>query len=460
MSKQELLKEAWISGREGSMSGQTQAKAWALREVWKEEHGETAYGMLIHIPSKLYTITPPRGKKEHPSPSALKQLFAKMDHDGDWFPGKSDQVKHGPAPALNGTNQAIIARSAMNLKEKGKEVTYPKVVSHNPKACVNPATNRPVDKKVIYSLLKKRCHDDPNDPADKWVHDYRHSKNALTEPQIEKRFKWSSELEGNILKPQWCYQHLIWTDICNSILPKSEAMHNKQVLARKGRKGWGSKKTKKMSRNLSGDKAPIKQHQWGTIRVWWAPVLARGKLHIEVLGTEFPGEVAAGAAILVGQIRKVMDRRFPGPGKPKILFTDRGQGFYKKQSGKITPEYKAALRENSLQAYYGDDASAQPGSLHEVMLHETAVAWIRYQEEQTRPKEPWLETVVAFTSRMKGVAQDINSRLNVDGLCRDFPKRAAKVKEAQGDRISKYSEFLIMQCKGKAKFLLEFHTLL
>ena len=84
----------------------------------------------------------------------------------------------------------------------------------------------------------------------------------------------------------------------------------------------------------------------------------RGKLHIEILGTEFPGEVAAGAAILASQIRKVVDMRFPGPGKPKILFVDRVQGFYHKIGGKITPEFKAALRENSLQAYYGDDASA------------------------------------------------------------------------------------------------------
>ena len=70
-------------------------------------------------------------------------------------------------------------------------------------------------------------------------------------------------------------------------------MHKKQVIARKGRKGWGSKKTKKKSKNLRGDTGPIKQNQWGTIKVWWAPVLARGKLHIEVLGTDFPGEVAA-----------------------------------------------------------------------------------------------------------------------------------------------------------------------
>ena len=167
------------------------------------------------------------------------------------------------------------------------------------------------------------------------------------------------------------------------------------------------------------------------------------------MGTGFPGEVAAGAAILVGQIRKVVDKRFPGPGKPKILFVDRGQGFYHKMGGKITPQFKAALRDNSLKAYYGDDAKAQPGKLQELMLHETAVAWIRHQEEQTRPKEPWLESVADYTSRMKGVAQDINSRLKVHGLCRAFPKRVTKLIEAEGDRISTYSAFLKTKRTGK-----------
>ena len=93
------------------MSAQTQARAWALREAWRDEHGDKTYGMLTHIASKVYTITPPRAKKEHPATPALLQLFQKIDNDTAWFPGKSEQVQHGPAPAISGTNQGIIARS-------------------------------------------------------------------------------------------------------------------------------------------------------------------------------------------------------------------------------------------------------------------------------------------------------------------------------------------------------------
>ena len=81
----------------GCMSGQTQAKAWALREAWRDEHGDATCGMLTHTASKLYVISPPKEKKEHPTPSALAQLFQKIDSDKEgWFPGKNDQKKRGP----------------------------------------------------------------------------------------------------------------------------------------------------------------------------------------------------------------------------------------------------------------------------------------------------------------------------------------------------------------------------
>ena len=167
VSTQEVLKEAWLGGVVGCMSGQMQAKAWALREAWKDQHGDKTYGMLTDIASKLYVIGPPRARKEHPTVNAVMQFYQRVDSDVEgWYPGKHNQKKRGPEPAINGTNRNVIARSAMNLKAKGKEeVTYPQVVAHNPKACINPQTNRPVGKKVLYKVLKTQCYDeDPDDP--------------------------------------------------------------------------------------------------------------------------------------------------------------------------------------------------------------------------------------------------------------------------------------------------------
>ena len=92
---------------------------------------------------------------------------------------------------------------------------------------------------------------------------------------------------------------------------------------------------------------------------------------------------------------------------------------------------------SALLTYYGDNAAVQPGTLQELMLHETAVSWIRYRENKSRVQRPWEETVAEFTSRFKGIAQDINDNLDVDSLCRALPKRVQLLVDAEGDRIRK-----------------------
>ena len=36
-SQQDLLRKAWTDGRTGTLSALSEAKAWALREVWRAE---------------------------------------------------------------------------------------------------------------------------------------------------------------------------------------------------------------------------------------------------------------------------------------------------------------------------------------------------------------------------------------------------------------------------------------
>ena len=64
------------------MSPWTEAKAWALREVWRESH-QTDYGLLTYVAGKL--------KKKgggKPTKEAVRRLFEKMDDDAEWYPGK------------------------------------------------------------------------------------------------------------------------------------------------------------------------------------------------------------------------------------------------------------------------------------------------------------------------------------------------------------------------------------
>ena len=83
-----------------------------------------------------------------------------------------------------------------------------------------------------------------------------------------------------------------------------------------------------------------------------------------------------------------------------------------------------------------DNASKQPGNLQELMLHETAVAWLRKRLAETVPRKAWLETRDAFSARLKTCCEGVNRDLDVEGLCGDFPKRVAKLRSRQGGRLS------------------------
>ena len=103
-----------------------------------------------------------------------------------------------------------------------------------------------------------------------------------------------------------------------------------------------------------GDNTTLKQNSWDTVRVWWAPILSRGKLHIEILGPDFPGDTPEGASILVPKVRGSVNIRFHGD-KPDVVFTDRGRGFFAIKSGKITKKYKEALEANGFTAFMGQE---------------------------------------------------------------------------------------------------------
>ena len=80
-------------------------------------------------------------------------------------------------------------------------------------------------------------------------------------------------------------------------------------------------------------------------------------------------------------------------------------------------EYRGALGRHDRRAFFPADASVQPGQLQEVMLHETAVSWMRDSLAKTLPKR---------------------SACDVDGLCRELPSRVKDLDRRQGDRLAKW----------------------
>ena len=178
-------------------------------------------------------------------------------------------------------------------------------------------------------------------------------------------------------------------------------------------------------------------NSWDTLRVWWAPVLARGKLHVAILPPHFAGDHPDGAAPLVAKVRAGLAAHIRGASLPRTVFVDRGVGFYSAGTGGITPAFKAALAAHGFKAFMGDDASQQPGSLWEMMLRGTAVSWIRRALIWSLPPRPWGESPSACACRLKSVDRDVNARCNVEALCRELPRRVLGVHAAKGGRLSK-----------------------
>ena len=121
--------------------------------------------------------------------------------------------------------------------------------------------------------------------------------------------------------------------------------------------------------------------------------------------------------------------------KPNMLLVDRGRGFWAPNSGKITAEFKGALREHGLRTVMGEDAGKQPGQLQEMPLHETAVSWLRRRLGRSVPAECWKETREQYGARLKRCCDQVNHDLDVDDLCRAFPKRLKKLDDAEGGRL-------------------------
>ena len=51
-TQQELLRKAWLEGRDGNLNALGEAKAWALREIWRAEHDDD-YGLLPFVAARV-----------------------------------------------------------------------------------------------------------------------------------------------------------------------------------------------------------------------------------------------------------------------------------------------------------------------------------------------------------------------------------------------------------------------
>ena len=313
--EQRQLAQLWKKARkDGCMTPWQQARAYGLNEAWTEMHGESTYGKQKWIADRVYVQGPGR---KHPTPEAISQLIKKMTQDEDWFPGKVYGSLGGRPSALTETNKSIIATSAMAMKERGIEPTYALVIAQCPNASINPSTGEPVSKQVVYDILESRCYDiDPDTP---WCHQKRLAKIAVLPQDIPRRLEFGKYMLSLRHTPRWYWQHVTWTDICNSVLPLTIRKANAQALAQKGGSGWMSTDAKHEAANMRGNKRELVLAGKECVRIYWMPVLARGKLHIELLGSEFAGDHVDGMACFVQKLKASLNTRFRNDKSKTVL---------------------------------------------------------------------------------------------------------------------------------------------
>ena len=190
------LKDLWKDGKEGCLSPLEQCRAWALREVYREEE----------VPEKkLYTKVASKLTKiggGQPTPRAVLKWFAKVGNDDDWYPGKVVEGR-GRKQVLTGLAKGVIKRSAEAILRRGGEPTYRGVCGACPEAVRNPETKNPVDKKRVYAVFRELCKDDGSDMT--WENRNKLQKTALPDFLIGERMRFCRYMLKLPHTDEWYY---------------------------------------------------------------------------------------------------------------------------------------------------------------------------------------------------------------------------------------------------------------
>ena len=207
------LEQLWLSAPEGKLCAREQAKAWALRHVWLQA-GNGQHGLYSYVAERVQKMKDGKPNGGHPVPNSVKDFFEKVDADPNWYPGKHTDTPRGPKRILTGVKVTAIVSAAKRLKAEGEEPTYSAVVAACPKATLNPNTNEPVDKKLLYTVFKECCYDDENNPEDTWGNHTRLAQSALEPVAMEKRVLFATHMIDLRHRDKWLYDNIVWVDLC------------------------------------------------------------------------------------------------------------------------------------------------------------------------------------------------------------------------------------------------------
>ena len=268
-------------------------------------------------------------------------------------------------------------------KQRGEEPCVAAVVHACPRATLNPETMLPFCEKTIRKVFAEDCYD--FDPENPWRFQYPLQKVFLPPAVKEHRMRMADHLLSGGPNSAWWANHVVWFDPCVSIIPGSQKQYDLMRQSCKGQKKWMSNNAKLYSLNLPGPPTANKQKGWDGKKVNWFVVVARGVVHVEVMPEDWTLDgmgLAAFVQRLPGILRKMLG---PETRLPRMLFTDRGTGMYN-PAGKIVAKYRQAVKDAGFHVFWGDDASQQSPDMGDLLLHETAVAWLRKKMRKEKPQ--------------------------------------------------------------------------
>ena len=420
----------WASSRTGTLPPVEQAKLWALTTL------ADTFGVKLSL-EKMASVLKKNGGG-HPSVETIRKWKSVFQEDPDWYPGKTqeDAATPGPKPVFTPQRKHAVASAAMAEKRAGREPTVAGVRARCPSATWNENTEQPITDKYILHVFREQCYDD--DSEQPWGHMVAYNKTALSPAMMELRLAWANEHLRHRQPDHWFFRNVIWLDPCSTILSEGPraAFDEKHASYGKGKR-WMSPDSRMSSRNLRAAPYATKQSRWGDKRVWWFIILARGVAKLVAMPDEFT-QTGEGMAILVGKLPEILKSMLGNDvALPRVVFTDRGPGFYQGSTGHIVKAYETALRQHGFRAFAGPDASAQPADIPDCLPHETAVAWARNFMKKRPLKRGTIASMEAHLAQLLSDAGGhITENYDVDALCRgEFNKRMRELKAQKGGRL-------------------------
>ena len=426
---QESLRDLWESGQSDRLSPWMCAMALAYREASKEI-SKKGKPNIAWVATKVTRVD-----GENPTPTSLHDFFKKVDADPDWFPGKHAGTKRGPKPLFTPAKRRAVAQCAMRIKERGDEPTPEEVVQRCPVSTLNTETGKTFDLKLIRKVFSTECYD--LDPENPWRHQTRNKRTFLPGNLKQHRFdmcRWHLGW-GNFVA-SWFFHNVVWVDPCSSVLPGSYRQYLKQKQLVKGDKGWVSDNAKQTNPNARGPKTALQQKSWEGRKMNWVIILARGVVGVDILPMDWALDGDGMATVVRRLEERLRDMLGDDVRLPRVLMSDRGTGMYA-PAGQVVAAYDHAVRECNFRTFWGPDAKKQSPDMPDLLLHETAVSWLRGVLRRTKPVvAPWLGTPEQWPRRMMTALDEVNRNNDVESLCMQFPDRVDECFAAEGARLS------------------------